>query len=68
MIRLLVKVYKVNKDIEQKLMELGNVELVSRVFNLYAVETLPGKRTIIEGMSDVISVREESNCKLMPII
>lgn len=68
MIRLLIKVYKIDKSIEKELMKFGNVELVSKFFNLYAIETMPENRIEIEKIPDVISVREERGCRLMPVM
>ena len=66
--RFIVRVYKMEEELERKLMSLGEVEEISRIFYSYLVTTTDKNIEIIKSMKEVISVREEDKGELMPVV
>ena len=66
--RFIVRVYKMEEELERKLMSLGEVEEISRIFYSYLVTTTDKNIEFIKSMKEVISVREEDKGELMPVV
>lgn len=67
MTKYLVRVYSMNENIEKKLLKFGKLEVVSRVFNLYSINTSETNLSKIKKIDGVISVSKEECAELMPL-
>lgn len=67
MTKYLVRVYSMNENIEKKLLKFGKLEVVSRVFNLYSINTSETNLSKIKKIDGVINVSKEECAELMPL-